>query len=416
MRIPLISPVRKAAFLGVTLIFSMIFLALSAQSFVEWWVARAGTIEGVGLASAIQPLNASHHQLLGSVFLHLDHPRAVQELQRATQINPYSAHTWLLLADGYSVQQDSRAQKEAVLTALKIAPRDLTAQWRGANLLLMEGDTQAGLKLLSEAVASDPARTGAAIQIAYNLSDEKVSAAMSAIPATASARLQLMHWLIERKHASEADQVWPAVLSTATPFVATDALFYVNDLLDRREVDKASAAWAELARRDKKIQQRLEAGNLVVNGDFEENLLNGGFAWRYKLADGVRTTIDTSTFHAGTRSLALQLDGNTLPDAGVSQLIPVQPGATYSVSVFLHAEELESANGVRILATDAYSNQVLMTSEEAIGSFPWREVTGEFAAGPDTKLVRIGFGRSPDIGLFRGKLWVDDLRIEKRSR
>jgi tetratricopeptide (TPR) repeat protein len=416
MRISLTSPVRKAAFLGVTAILSVIFLALSAQSFAEWWVARDGTIESVELASRIQPLNASHHQLLGSVFLHLDHSRAVQELQRATEINPYSAHTWLLLADAYSVQQNSRKQTEAVLTALKIAPRDLTAQWRGANLLLVQGETEAGLKLLREAVASDPGRAGAAIQIAYNLSDEKVPAAMSAIPATASARLQLMRWLIERKHASEADQVWPAVISAGTPFVATDALFYVNDLLDRREVEKASAAWAELAGRDKKIQRRLEAGNLVVNGDFEENLLNGGFAWRYKLSDGVRTTIDTSTFHAGSRSLALQLDGNTLPDAGVFQLVPVQPGATYSLSAYLHAEELESANGVRVLATNAYSSQVLMTSEEAIGSFPWREVTGEFAAGPDTKLVRIGFGRSPDAGLLRGKIWVDDLRIEKRSR
>jgi hypothetical protein len=124
--------------------------------------------------------------------------------------------------------------------------------------------------------------------------------------------------------------------------------------------------------------------------------------------------MDTSIIHGGTRSLSLQFDADGIPDVGVYQLIPVEASTPYSLRGFMRSEELESANGVRLGVTDYYSNSSVAIADEIIGSTSWREVSAEFTTGPDTHLLKVGILRSPSHGRIRGKLWIDDLRMEKR--
>ena len=104
-------------------------------------------------------------------------------------------------------------------------------------------------------------------------------------------------------------------------FRSKDALFYVDSLINRHEVSRARTVWSELSARDNEISRRIEPGNTLVNGDFEDNLLNSGFDWRYAPVSGATLTIDTSVFHEGTRSLGIQLDSPNLADAGVYEVV-----------------------------------------------------------------------------------------------
>jgi hypothetical protein len=201
------------------------------------------------------------------------------------------------------------------------------------------------------------------------------------------------------------------VLAASGAIQPRDSFFYIDSLIDRHELLKAHEAWMALAQRDSALGP--DGGNLVVNGDFENGLLNGGFGWRYVPASGVTASLDTSTFHDGMQSLSLQLDGENLSDCGFSELVVVEPGAHYHVSGWMHAEDLESAHGVGISVSDAYSRAGLLFTDEALGSFPWREIAGDFVAPADTQLVKIALMRSPANGRIQGKLWLDDVRIEK---
>jgi len=49
--------------------------------------------------------------------------------------------------------------------------------------------------------------------------------------------------------------------------------------------------------------------NLVVNGDFSLDILNGGFDWNYVTRTGVRPLLDPSDFREGHRSLSLTFEG-----------------------------------------------------------------------------------------------------------
>ena len=76
------------------------------------------------------------------------------------------------------------------------------------------------------------------------------------------------------------------------------------------------------------------AGNLIVNGGFSLDPLNAGLDWQYQKQTGVELTLDPTEFHSGQRSLMITFDGPGISDAGIVQLVPVQPNTTYNFSAY----------------------------------------------------------------------------------
>jgi len=416
MRIVLSSPVRKRAFLiGCAASLSLAWL-LCWQSLAEHWLETPVSIERQSRASRIQPLNAEHQEQIGLLYMDAtlgDFEQAKVHLERAAAVNPHSSRTWLNLANVYSVLGDDQRRYDAVRQALTKEPKDTQVQWEAANLFITN-DLDRSLQLLRDVVENDPQYALPAMQVAYRASNNNIDQAMLAVPMITTSRLQLLNWLLERKEFDAADRVWPTVVAAPGPFIARDSFPYFDSLIARRQVETAANIWSSVVQKDATLRSRVQPDNLVMNGDFEADILNGGLSWRYVPTSGVTATLDTSTFHGGTRSLALQIDGQDLQDFSVHQLVAVQAGANYRLSAWLHAEELEAARGVRLVVSDHYSHAQLLLTDEVIGSFPWRQIAGDFTVPADTQLLDVYLTRSPANGVIRGRLWVDDVRIEKR--
>ena len=416
MRIALSSPVREGTFLvgcATSLLFAW---ALCFQAVAEHWLQNLATRERLARAARLQPLNAEIPEKLGIVEMSAstaDFAGAVLHLQRAVALNPHSSRAWLNLADAYAVIDDGFRREDAVRHALAAEPKDTQVQWEAANLFITT-DLDRSLQLLRGVVENDPQYAPAAMQVAYAASNNNIEKAMLAVPLAATSRLHLMRWLLERNEFNAADRVWPTVIASPGNVSARETFFYFDSLIARHQVDRAAAAWSEVVHKDAALRERLQRDNLLHNGDFEGDLLNGGFGWRYIPTSGVAATLDTSTFHGGTRSLALQIDGENLQDLGVRELVKVEPGAQYRLSGWLHAEELEAAHGIRIGVNDAYTHSQLWMTDDVLGSFPWRQLDGTFTVPQETTLVEISLMRSPASGHIRGRLWVDDLRLENR--
>ena len=414
MRIALSSTVRTRAFLCGSAGLISVGLALSLQAIVEHHLLAHPTVNNIALAERVQPLNADYEAMLGDVSMEDGQFQAARDhFLRALAINPHSSRFWLMLANAYQVLGDDAERADAVSHAITAEPRNTEVQWQAANLFLAT-DLERSLQLLRGVVENDPKYASAAMQVAYRAADENVDRAMLAIPLTTESRLQFMHWLIDREKYDAADHVWPTVLRAPGELQTKSVLFYFDSLIERHRSADARVAWLALADRDVGLRSHLQPGNLISNGDFEGELLNGGFGWRYAPATGVLASLDTSSFHGGTRSLAMQIDGDNVEEFGFRQYVKVDAGATYRWSGWMHAEELEAAHGVRFAIEDAYSHSRLFLSDEALGSFAWREFDGTFTVPPGTELVTISLVRSPSEGRIRGRLWLDDLRIEKQ--
>ena len=151
--------------------------------------------------------------------------------------------------------------------------------------------------------------------------------------------------------------------------------------------------------------------NLVVNGNFGLDILNGGFDWTYVDRIGVRPLLDPSAFHQGHRSLFLTFEGPGINDAGVSQLIPVHGATTYEFSAFYKSAEFEGAGGPQIVLRDAYTGTPLYASDSLNDSDFWKEVHSKVTVPATTSLLRLAIERFPAGSPIRGKLWLDDFEL-----
>jgi tetratricopeptide (TPR) repeat protein len=266
-------------------------------------------------------------------------------------------------------------------------------------------------------------------------------------------------------------KVWDALLQSRQPFEQRYAFEYIQFLLQHQQVDQATLVWRQTAERFG-LSPYLTApgaadGNLVVNGDFSLEVLNTGFDWQYQKQAGVKLTLEpleirkkedapvqksfmaglrntlrglfTKPFHAapaappgvrGPRSLLVSLDGPGISDAGFYQFVPVQPNTTYEFSAqYRNKDPQEGAGGPRFAITDMYTQADYFQSEELKGNKPkdrdndndentldkWKPVAGKFTTGPDCKLVVLHIRRLPVNSPIRGKLWVNNLRIVRKS-
>ena len=116
------------------------------------------------------------------------------------------------------------------------------------------------------------------------------------------------------------------------------------------------------------------ADNLIVNGDFSLDILNGGFDWTYDMQNGVHLLLDPSDFREGQRSLSITFEGPGISDAGIQQLIPVHGDTAYDFTAYYKSSEFQGAGGPEIVLRDAYTRQPMFTSDPLNDADFWKPV------------------------------------------
>jgi Carbohydrate binding domain len=223
----------------------------------------------------------------------------------------------------------------------------------------------------------------------------------SPVPATNSAK----------RETEATAKVWAALMATPQIFEQPSVYAYVKYLLDHKDVDQARLVWRQAAPRFGLSSYLPTRDNLIVNGDFNLDVLNGGFDWQYEKQQSVTLNLDSTDFHSGHRSLLITFDGPGVGDAGIRQFIAVQPDTRYEFSAYYKIGEMEGAGAPHLTIQDDYTQAIVYDSDELKEAGFWKSATGEFTTGADTTLLVLHVRRLPAGSPIRGKLWVDDFRL-----
>ena len=414
MRDSLSSSGRKAAFLGGYVVLPLMLMVVCVQNFWAWWEAHNGTRDGLAMAIRIQPRNPDYPLQLGTNYLHEDPGMAAELIERSTRLSPHSAEAWLALAEAYGRLGRVNDQQHAIFTALDNAPKNIEVEWLAANLYLTLGEFNQSFPLYRDVLSSKGARIEAISPVLFSVCNGDARKMLDAMPETFEARLRLTRWLVAQNHGEQADLIWPIVSESAEKFKARQAVFYIESLIARRETQKAYDVWKALAGKDAAFADRIEAGNIVSNGDFENDLEMHGFDWVLNKREGISASADSSSFHGGNVSLSVSFDTNIVSDGDLYEYVPLEPSTSYVLRGFIHADELQTANGIRLGVVDPDTHENLGMTEPFVGTLPWREFEVRFTTGPSVKIGRLSFMRVPPNGIIKGKVWVDELRIEKK--
>ncbi len=65
--------------------------------------------------------------------------------------------------------------------------------------------------------------------------------------------------------------------------------------------------------------------------------------------------------------LRIAFRGPAVPDAGFFQYVPIHPNTEYRFSAYTKAQDIDSANGPRIVILDAYSGGSYVATDDSLG-------------------------------------------------
>jgi hypothetical protein len=277
---------------------------------------------------------------------------------------------------------------------------------------LIQGNLGKALPYFRTVLANDPDAVGYALQLCWRATGDVNQLFDQALPRRSDLYLSFLHLLVSKQEVVAAENAWNRLIGLRQTFPPKLAFPYFGLLITKQEVSAAKIGWQQLAQVDQEIQPYLPSGeNLIVNGGFEEDLLNGGFDWWYEVNPHAALAIDTDQFYGGTRSLSVTFDGRNASDAGIEQFIPVKPDTDYEFSAESRTQEIDSASGPRFAIADAYTNTSYVLTDDLLGTNPWHKHQARFRTGPSTNLLFLKVMRQPAAPLIRGKLWIDDVKL-----
>jgi Tetratricopeptide repeat/Carbohydrate binding domain len=404
---------KKALFLTLALVLSVVYLVLITREFAANYFANRGDKAGLQMALRLHPGNADYHHGLGR-YLYLvggDLSSSVEEYQTALRLNPHDARYWFDLAVSYHVLGNAAGQLEAYERAIRADPTTPDVAWEAANLYLVHGETDQALREFRVALQNEPYLPPNAPQLCWRAMPDIDALLQQVIPARTEAYLAFLSFLMQRQDSAGTAKVWTALVQSHQPFEARYAFDYVKYLVRQNQVEQARMAWQQAAGPLGLSAYLPSADNLVVNGSFNLDVLNGGFDWNYEKQSSVALALDPTEHHAGHRSLLIAFDGPGVTDAGIYQFIPVQPNTSYEFTGYYKAGEIEGAGGPQFVLADPYSQKKYFASDDLKDAEFWKSATGSFTTEADTKLLVLRVDRVPAGRPIRGKLWIDDLQL-----
>ncbi len=375
--------------------------------------AASDEITSAKKSADLRPQNARYHAHVGRLALasgNLD--SALAESTQATTLNPHDAASWSALAEIAEVNGDSDLRRTAIERALAADPTSPMVLWEAANFHLAAGDTARALPLYHNLLRYDTHFDGGVTAVLAGSSVPSKVVVEHILPARINAHVSYLQRLLLRNRVADAMDSWRHIVELRKPIPPEAVAPYFNALVDARKIADLKSAWSETVASNPSMSLPQD-GEFVTNGNFEDTLSIAGLDWTFDDASEGSFAIDTTDFHSGLRSLRVEFTGEQSGSNRFRQIIPVEPDCQYQLTLSMRSEELLSASGPRISVTEAYTGQELGTTEELLGSSPWKELKVKFATEPTTSLIRISLARtSPSLNI-RGRMWVDDVSIRR---
>lgn len=404
---------RRWQFAGGVAFLACLYLFLTGTEFAASVFASRTELPKLERAVRLSPGNADYRHRLGRYFAFVagDPQSAIDNLRTAVALNPYDARYWLDLAGAYQVTGDINGQRTALDRALQAEPTAPDVAWEAANFFLIDGEIDRALREFRVVIENDISLVDASLRACWRVRPDADALLRDAVPARADSLISFLTLLRSKQETEGAIKTWNRLAQLHEKFQNRYLYEYVRYLIEVHRPDAAMSAWEQTADILGLSAYLPTDDNLVVNGDFSLEILNGGFDWTYVNRTGVQPLLDPSDFRQGHRSLSITFLGPGINDAGIQQLIPVRGATTYDFSAYYKSADFQGAGGPEIVLRDAYTGAPLYASDPLKDADFWKEVHSKVTTPNSTTLLLLAIERFPTGSPIRGKLWLNDFEL-----
>ncbi len=399
-------------FAGLAL-FTVAYLFLTASEFAASYFAFRPDLPSLERAVRLSPGNAEFRHRVGRYFSFVAaNPQgALENYRAAVDLNPHQARYWFDLAAAYQIAGDSARQRDSLEHALQAEPTAPDVAWEAANFFLVEGDTERALREFRVVIENDTSLGGLALQSCWRARPDVDTLLRDVVPPRVDSLIAFLTLLQSKQETDGAIKVWDRIAQLHQKFESRYLFDHVRYLIQAHRPDAAWTAWEQSAGALDLAAYLPTSDNLIVNGDFSLNILNGGFDWTYQTQPGVGLLLDPSDFREGQRSLSITFEGPGISDVGIRQWIPVHGGTSYDFTAYFKSSEFQGAGGPQIVLRDVYTGEPVYTSDPLNGADFWKAVHSRVTTSASTTLLVLTIERIPAGSPIRGKLWLDDFQL-----
>ncbi len=409
---------RKIAVMLAAFSLAAIYIAISALQFLAAHYSENNDFASLQRAVRLQPGNSEYrYRVARYLSLTQSAPDLVASAYRAAiALNPHRARYWFELAGAYQLMGDTQGQADALDHAILADPRTPDVAWQAANFSLVQGDNDRALQEFRVVLENDPSFAPSALQLCWRVNPDIDTILAKAMPSDPQPYYALLDLMMAKKQPAAAAKTWAQLAQLQKPIESRRVFEYIRYLVAEHDIDQARIVWRDAGALGGLSAYQPSRQNLVVNGDFSLPVLNGGFDWIYYRSKEVSLALDPTQAHSGNRSLAIVFDSRGLEDAGIRQLVPVEPDTTYDFSANFKAQDMQGAGGPRFAVQDVYGEQIYFASDDLKDADFWKPVSGTFTTGPEARLVVIRIQRNPPASAIKGKLWIDGVKMVRSPR
>jgi len=403
--------------LAAALLVTGAYTFFTAKEYLAAHFSEKPDLASLQKAARLQPDDADYDYALGRYFwlVQRSPEAAVDSYRAAVRLNPNQSRYWLDLAAVYQLLGNPAGQRDALEHAILADPTTPEIAWEAANLYVVEGETDKALKQFRVVLQNDPYLPASALELCWRIEPNVDALLRDVVPPMASVDSIFLEFLTSKKETAAAAKVWAQLYQLQQPVEKRYLFEYIRYLIAQQQVDQARLVWQQSGSLSGLSAYQPNSANLVVNGDFSLDVLNGGFDWFYQRSPDVSLTVDPSQTHSGNRSLSLVFDSRGMNDAGILQLIPVQPNTSYEFSAYFKAEDMQGAGGPQFVIQDFYTGTTYYSSDYLRDADFWKRTSGDFTTQPETKLLILHIQRVPLGSPIKGKLWIDGVRLAATS-
>jgi tetratricopeptide (TPR) repeat protein len=346
---------------------------------------------------------------------------AIAEYERAVSLSPNDYRFWMALGTAHEQIGDSAKGEQALKRAVALAPSYAYPRWYLGNLLLRRGRYDEAFKELRLAAEADADLEPQQFNFLWAIYSENLDALKTAMGEGSERRARFALYLLNRQRHDDGLRVWNSLNGDEKKTNREIGNSMIANLLIVRRYHDAMKVWNDIAANER---YRAELDH-VFDGSFEDAINYGPemvFAWQVKGAPQLEIGIDPTKSNGGARSLRVvfQVRSN-LESLDISQLVPVAPNSEYDFEYYFTTDKLESGSAPMVQVIDAYSAQLLATSEQApSGSTPWTRVGLSVKTSDKTEAVMLKVVRqkcsdeeTPICPIF-GSIWYDDFSFKRR--
>jgi len=345
-----------------------------------------------------------------------DLERSIQQYEFAVAASPHDYRLWLNLGRARAALGNGDAADAAFRRASELAPNYSAVAWAYGNFLIRQGDIDRGFQLVSRAASIDERYASPAAAIALEVFDgdsDRVRAAMGDNEATNAA---LAATLASMEKFDEAVQSWSHLPLDARPKTYKDlGQKLVDRLVTAKRFRLASQIAADLLT-DESLKPAL---GQVSDGGFEGGVkLRQAGAFEWKISEGPQPQIGLSDGqkHSGKYGLLLNFNSFEISDfREISQLVPVEPGATYEFQLF-YRPELNTRSMLKWQIVNAADQQPIASTGPLALAGDWTRAGVNFTvpAGADGVVIRLVHeGCTGPACPVAGKVVFDDISIKR---